>query len=429
MKKVIITGIQMRNKGSQAMFLSLYSAIKAIHEDCEIVGFAFKTDDPEQYAFDLLPHDDFTRLLFKYRLNAIPLLTPLITRLAGLARKTGKWKGKVAAMNKALQEADAVFDASGYTLGSGWSREGGAYLLDTIRMAKRYNTKIVLMPQSFGPWDWGRDDDERFLEEARRELAYCTRIYARETEGFECLKALGLENVELSADMVIREKPFPEPGAIFASSRADEIDYPEKGSVGFIVNENLFRIGDPAAVKRLYAQILDRLVDTGERIYFLNTSTADLELTEQILEETRSGDKVSVITGDYSSPELIEMISRFKYVVASRYHSIVFAYRRAVPAIIFGWAVKYDDLAAHFGQQDYVFDVRDPGLDRIFGKIGEMGERHEQESQLITDRLEEMQTSSVVKHALDALARHREVGVEAKAGHEFPVGFEPSRSR
>ncbi|MHA7819576.1 MAG: polysaccharide pyruvyl transferase family protein [Erythrobacter sp.] len=403
MKKVIITGIQMRNKGSQAMFLSLYSGVKAIHKDCEVIGFAFKTDAPEQYAFKLLPHDDYTRLVFKHGLHRIPLLAPLLTRIASLVRKTSKWDGKIAEMDKALREADAVLDASGYTLGSGWSREGGAYLLDTIRMAKRYGTKVVLMPQSFGPWDWGRDDDAQFLEEVKEELSYCTRIYARETEGYECLTALGLDNVELSADMVIREKPFPEPGEIFVSDKPRDIDYPERGSVGFIVNENLFRIGDPAAVRSLYARILDKLIEKGEKVYFLNTSTADLELTEQILSETRNRDKVSVITGDYSSPELIDMISRFKYVVASRYHSIVFAYRTGVPAIIFGWAVKYTDLATHFGQQDYVFDVRDPGVDKIIGKIDEMGEKHEQESQRIKQGLNDMQTSSVVRQALNEL--------------------------
>ncbi len=42
MKRFIITGVQMRNKGSQAMFLSLCYALKSIYGDCEVTGFAFK---------------------------------------------------------------------------------------------------------------------------------------------------------------------------------------------------------------------------------------------------------------------------------------------------------------------------------------------------------------------------------------------------
>lgn len=385
------------------MFLSLCHALKAIDPGCEVIGFAFKTEAPERYAYKLLPHDDFTRLVFKYRLNAIPLLAALLTRLASISRKTEKWDGKIAEMDKALRNADAVFDASGYTLGSGWSKAGGANLLDTIRTAKRYKKKVVLMPQSFGPFDWGEDDDAQFLEQVKEELAYCTKIYARETEGFECLKSLGLNNVELSADMVVRETPFPSASDIFVSGDTQEVEYPSEGSVGFIVNENLFRIGDPDTVRSLYARILDKLVESGEKVYFLNTSTADLNLTDRILREVKNRDKVSVITGDYSSPQLIDMISRFKYVVASRYHSIVFAYRTGVPAVIFGWAAKYTDLAAHFQQQDYVFDVRKPNINQLIEKIDQMSVKHEEESQRIKQCLQEVSATSVVQHAVRAL--------------------------
>lgn len=403
MKKFIVTGIQMKNKGSQAMFLSLYFGLKAIYKDCEVVGFAFKSESPEQYAFTLLPHDDFTRLMFKYRLNDIPLLTPLATFAAGRSRNTDKWDGKISEMETALKEADAIFDASGYTLGSGWSKKGGAQLLDTIKMAKRYNKKIVLMPQSFGPWEWGDDDDADFLKKVKHELTYATKIYPRETEGYDSLMSLGLDNVELSADMVIRESIFPAADDIYASKDREAVVYPDKGSVGFIVNENLFRFGDADAVNTLYAAILDKLADNGEKVYILNTSAADNGLVDKILEKTRNKDKMNMITGEYASPELIEIIGRFKYVVASRYHSIVFAYRSGVPAIILGWAAKYDDLAAHFHQSAYVFDIKNPGVDSIIAKIDEMGANHAAESQRIKDGLASVQATSVIEDAVKAL--------------------------
>lgn len=404
MKKFIITGIQMRNKGSQAMFLTLCYGLKAIYKDCEVVGFSNKYDSPEQYAFRLLPYDDYTRLVFKYQLHKVPLLEPMLTRLASQRRKTDKWNGKIAEMDKALRDADAIFDASGYTLGSGWPKGGGEMLLQTIRLAKRYGKKIILMPQSFGPFDWDDGgDNEEFLKRVKKELTYATKIYPREKEGYACLKSLGLENVELSTDMVIREKLFPTASDIYASYKEDESGYPDKGSVGFIINENVFRIGDSNAVFDLYAKALDRLVDKGENVYILNTSTADDHLVENVLKLTKNRDKVSIITKEYASPELINIIGRFKYIVASRYHSVVFAYRSGVPVIILGWASKYTDLAEHFQQQDYVFDIRNPGVDLIFEKIDKMGENHEQESRCILDRLEKLQTTSVVQDAIDAL--------------------------
>ena len=306
-------------------------------------------------------------------------------------------------MEKALREADAILDASGYTLGSGWGKGGGRLLLQTIRIAKRYNKPIVLMPQSFGPFDWGEDDDAEFLKEVKEELSYCTKIYAREIEGYECLKALGLQNVELSADMVIREKIFPEASDIHALYDAAKVNYPAPGSIGFIINENVFRIGDPDAVLNLYAEILDKLVNDGEKVCILTTSTADKHLVEDVLGKTSNRDKVSIISGEYSSPELIDIIGRFKYVVASRYHSVVFAYRSGVPAIILGWASKYVDLAAHFQQQDYVFDIREPGVGRIIEQIDKMSANHAEEAQRIKDCLENIQPTSVIQQAVNAL--------------------------
>jgi len=403
MKKFVITGIQMRNKGSQAMFLSLYFGLKAIYMDCEVIGFSNKYDAPEQYAFELLPYDDYTRLLYKYRLNNVPIVAPLLTVFAGMWRKTDKWDGKVGEMENALREADAILDASGYTLGSGWGKGGGRMLLQTIEIAKRYNKQIILMPQSFGPFDWGEDDDKEFLREVKKQLQYCTKIYAREREGFACLTSLGLSNVELSADMVIREKIFPEASDILVAHDPADIEYPAPGSVGFIINENLFRIGNADAVLDLYEKLLNKLIDDGEKVCILNTSTADIQLTEKLLSKIDDTSNVDVISGEYSSPELIEIISRFKYVVASRYHSIVFAYRSGVPAIILGWASKYIDLAAHFKQQDYVFDIREPGVGRIPDQIDKMSANHAEESQRIKDRLEKMQTSSVIEQAVSAL--------------------------
>ncbi len=392
----------MKNKGSQAMFLTLYYNLKKHYKDCEIYGFSNKYTEPEKYSFPLYPYDYYTRLVLNKRLSRVPFLVPLLTAFAGWRRKTDKWKGKIPQMEKALREADAVFDASGYTLGSGWPKGGGELLLQTIRLAKRHNTKVILMPQSFGPFDWEGDNTE-FLAQIKEELSYCTKIYAREQEGYDCLLSLGLTNVELSTDMVIREPFFPTASDIYAASDTDAVEAPAAGSVGFIINENVYRIGDADSVLDLYVKILDRLIDNGEKVYILNTSTADIHLVEGVLSRVKNREKVQIISKEYSSPELIELIGQFKYVVASRYHSVVFAYRGGVPSIILGWASKYIDLAAHFQQQDSVFDIRTLDADRLLEQIDYMSGHAEEESQKIKSSLQTVQTSSVIQDAIRAL--------------------------
>ncbi|QFT63705.1 polysaccharide pyruvyl transferase family protein [Roseivivax sp. THAF30] len=403
MKKFIVTGVQMKNKGSQAMFFTLRHHLKLIYGDCEVLGFANKYDCPEVYSFTLLPHDDFTRPALKLGLQKVPVLASTATLLASRIRKKDKWNGKLVEMDEALREADAIFDASGYTLGSGWPKGGGRRLLETVRLAKTYKKKIILMPQSFGPFDWGESDDAAFLDEVKKELSYCTKIYAREKEGYECLTSLGLTNVELSADMVIREKAFPKANDIYATPRADEIEYPERNSVGLIINENVLRIGDSQSSLDLYRNILERLVKNGEKVYILNTSGADTHLVESVLRGVPGKESIKIISGEYSSPELIDIISRFKFIVASRYHSIIFGYRSSVPAVILGWATKYIDLAEHFGQEEYVFDIREVDADQILKKIDKMSANCGAESRRIGERLDKVQGSSVILEATQAL--------------------------
>ena len=403
MKKFIITGIQMRNKGSQAMFLSLSYSLKSVYGDCEVIGFANKYDDPEQYNFALLPYDNYTRFVIKYRLNSVPFLEPILTGFVARLKGSDKWHKKIPEIRNALLEADAIFDASGYTLGSGWPKQSGTILLDTIRMARRYNKKIILMPQSFGPFDWGEKGDIEFVNKAKKELAYPLKIFAREREGYECLSSLGLHNVELSADMVIRERPFPKTCQVYMEPKDNEDIYPTQNSVGFILNKNVLRFGDPSAVIDLYARMLEQLIGLGENVFILNTSTADTELVNQVIKRIDNTENVHLISGEYSGPELIDIISRFKFVVASRYHSVVFAYRSGVPAVILGWASKYTDLAALFEQEGYVFDIRCPDVEQILEGVKKMGTSYEDEAKRIRERLEDVQASSVVLQAVRAL--------------------------
>lgn len=386
------------------MFLTLRQALKSIYDECEVIGFANKYDSPEQYTFSLMPYDDLTRFLLGSRLGRVPGLASIVTRVVASLKRSGKWDGKIPQMRNALQKADAIFDASGYTLGSGWPKRSGKVLLDTIKLAKLYKRPIILMPQSFGPFDWGEKDDAEFKGEVRQELTYPLKIYAREHEGYDCLTSLGLQNVELSADMVIREKSFPRACEISAQPRNIEDIYPTSDAVGFIINKNVFRVGGYPEVVGLYAKIIEQLLRAGEKVCILNTSSADVDLINSVLEKAGGREKVGVITGDYSSPELIEIISRFKFIVASRYHSVVFAYRSGVPAVILGWASKYDDLAAHFGQERYVFDIRNPDVEKILDGLENMAANHEEEARRINERREGIQASSVVLQAVEALS-------------------------
>ena len=68
---------------------------------------------------------------------------------------------------------------------------------------------------------------------------------------------------------------------------------------------------------------------------------------------------------EFESGEYSLMVRQFDFIIASRFHSIVHAYKEGVPAIIFGWATKYQELAGHFDQSKFVFDITDKPNDKF----------------------------------------------------------------
>ena len=84
---------------------------------------------------------------------------------------------------------------------------------------------------------------------------------------------------------------------------------------------------------------------------------------------------------------------KLDYIISSRYHSIVHAYKEGTPSIIIGWADKYKELAHLFSQENYMFDINDEYFD--FGSISKaidsMVENYQIESKIIKSKLKEIQ--------------------------------------
>ena len=105
---------------------------------------------------------------------------------------------------------------------------------------------------------------------------------------------------------------------------------------------------------------------------------------------------VILLEQDFSCLEFNELVQKFRYLVASRFHSIVHAYKNGVPCIAMGWATKYHDLLKLFGQEQYVFDVRiDTGTTNILEAIGQMDSCHAEESVKICAGLSAVQQTNV----------------------------------
>lgn len=387
MRNIIITGGELFNKGAQAMTFIAVDELRRRFPDHKIyllseMDLARPEEEKEPFAFDFMGW---------YPLKFARCQSNSLLRFTCKLRNS-----------KELQEAediykhcDAMVDVSGYALGSNWSAATCNRYLDHLEFAQAFGIPVYLMPQSFGPFDFG---EERQALNARiqRLLPTAKVIFAREQEGYDALvNTYGLKNVRLAHDLVLGNKGI-DLANIFVS--APTLDLPEirPNSVAVIPNSMNSSVSSQEAVLELYTKAIHALLSQGKTVYLLSHSTVDSALCSKLKEPFLTNENVILLTQDFSCLEFNALVKKFDYLIASRFHSIVHAFKNGVPCIALGWATKYHDLLKLFGQEQYILDVRSKiGAGQITAAIDLMDAHYPDESEKIQKGLAAVQKQNV----------------------------------
>lgn len=351
MKNIIITGGELFNKGAQAMVFITVDEMKKRFPDHHIYVLSeMDNKRPEeekmQYTFDFLGW---------YPESFAKAQNSFLVRFACLFKHHKEFKK----CESIYRNTDLMIDISGYALGSIWSNNCNKLYLNNLRFAKEYNIPVYLMPQSFGPFDFEEQKRNDIAEDIRELLPYCSAICAREKEGFEELRLkYNLNNIFLKSDLVLNNKSI-DYSNIYRS--APKILLPEihENSVAVIPNKQLEKVKANLSLKHVYNHLIKNVLKNGYHIYLISHSSGDHSLNKEIKEGFADENRVHLIDKELSSVEFNEMLSSFDFLIASRYHAIVHAYKKVVPCLVLGWATKYRELTSLFHQEQYYFDCRE----------------------------------------------------------------------
>ena len=368
--KVMITGAQFNNKGAQSLLFSVMDYLKKKSREVEI--YYLPLDDYRKYNNKLYRFEIVYGGMEAHYYENYALARPFILAKAWLrkiVKKSAVSISDVTKLHRVLPEMDAIIDVSGYQLTSKFPYIMNRKFLYYIEEAKRHSKKVVLMPQSFGPFEY-TEKKEKMHSLIKKDLNNADLIFAREKDGFDLLRnQFGVKNLLLSPDLVLQCGEI-DWNNIYTS--VTEIEYPilkTKGNVAIIPNTEPFKHGDERLILSIYKEIIDELLCLGKMVYIFRHSR-DLEACKKIYDLFRDNEKVVLIEDEFECSEYSRFIEQFDYIVASRYHAIVHAYREDVPAIVLGWAVKYQELAELFGQQAFVFDITRGDLTNL--KVSEL---------------------------------------------------------
>jgi colanic acid/amylovoran biosynthesis protein len=130
-------------------------------------------------------------------------------------------------------------------------------------------------------------------------------------------------------------------------------------AVGIIPNLKTWQYGGAQQMESVFKTAIQYLLDSRQNVYLLAHSKEDLALCKQFKATFNAEDSVKLISEEYDCIMLQKILGRLDFVLASRYHSIVHAFKETVPVIAIGWAEKYAELLDLFGQSKYLFDVRE----------------------------------------------------------------------
>ena len=387
MRNIIITGGELFNKGAQAMTFVAVDEICRRFPDHQILLLSeLDLERPEaeksQYRFGFIGW---------YPIKFARCQSDRLLRIACMIRNPAELKKA----ESIYRNCDAMVDVSGYALGTVWSDATCNRYLDHLEFAKEFGIPVYLMPQSFGPFDFGeerKDLDARI----RRLLPTVKVIFAREEEGYHALvERYGLTTVRLAPDLVLSNKGIDIDRVFQDPPRFDVPDIADN-SVAVVPNSMNTSVANQKAVISLYAEIIRTLRSLDKKVYLLSHSSTDKTICRTVKDEFADNKDVVLLEQDFSCLEFNRLVQQFQYVVASRFHSVVHAYKNGIPCIVLGWAPKYHALLKLFGQEKYAYDVRNGNIGAELAEaVIKMNDRYPEESARIKAALASVQEQNV----------------------------------
>lgn len=397
-KKVLIVGANFMNKGAQSMLFIVTAELKKRYHDCEVY-FACNGERYEEKNYQ------FKRLLYTKQSQNLALgenvshymnLKQNIKNIAMFFLRGTNDAFKVYDAKKIVSKLDLIIDVSGYALADISKPIEHEYYLDNIRIARKYGIPMILMPQSFGPFNYGQDE-KYLINEMKELLPYPKVIYTRENQGFTYLKELfSLDNLKYSSDIVLQNKELD---VTNVCTDRYEIKVPELKcghNVAVIPNYHCFVEEFAERNFELYRKIIKKLLDADKEVYVFRHSSFDLDICKKIVSMFEGGSCVHLIEQEFDCIEYDKFIQNFEFIICSRYHGCVHAYRNYIPNVILGWAVKYKEMAKLLNQERYIFDVLAKDCDDqvILNAVEDMLVNVGEERKVIRNRLATVQKNN-----------------------------------
>ncbi len=242
------------------------------------------------------------------------------------------------------KQLNVVLDSSGFSYSDQWGPGGTIKLSKEAIRYKRNGTKLILMPQAFGPFS-----SPSIKNAIKNIVDNASLIFTREQLSYEYLTNIvgKRPNIKISPDFTI----------LMNGIDSEQSEYVKK-CICIIPN---YRMLDKTSQKtsEVYLPFLklcvSNLIELGKRVVILiHESENDLILAKQISDSFK--ERIPIL--QESDPlKLKGIIGACEGTIGSRFHGLISALSQGIPSLAIGWSHKYSMLFDEFGFPEGIIDL------------------------------------------------------------------------
>ena len=385
------------NKGAAAM---LQSSIRQLHDR---YGEALKVnlmsvypaDDREQVPFDCVEVVPAGPKQVLFAAFPCAILYKIFRWLPPMRKLLLKQK-----MLKAYAGTDLMLNEAGVSLvdSRGFVMNVYSYVCSAIPMLM--GVPVIKYCQALGTF---KKAYNRIL--AKRQLPKIRRIFARGEITRQNLEGIGItENVVVCADGAFSMEDDPamakKVGDLWAGDPFFQGDVVGL-SISVVVHHKCQKLGiDYPKVIADFIGELNRqgykvlLIANAARINSTKPRTNDLPLGDEVYAACGKKDMVRWYHEEMTAEELREHIGRCRFLVASRFHSMIAGLEREVPVMLVGWSHKYKEVLDMFELGEYTADYSGLSRETLMSGFEKLRTDEELIRRKLADHIDEVRESS-----------------------------------
>ena len=281
------------------------------------------------------------------------------------------------------KEIDVVIDSAGFEYSDQWGQQRCLELAASSRVWKKNGTKLIMLPQAFGPFT-----SPKIKSAIKEAVNNSLLVFPRDKISYDNITGIvgGDPKIKIAPDFT----------NIIEGIKPEGFDS-ENCKVAIIPN---YRMVDKSDAEGGYLPFMVKsakyLLSKNARPFILiHESKSDLHIAEKI--NTEVGNKLPVI--EESNPLVLKgILGMCDATLGSRFHGLVSALSQGVPSLATGWSHKYQMLFEDYDFSDGVIDIQTE--DEVLYKKMDLILNEDSKTR-IKDRL--IQRAKILKHGTETM--------------------------